>query len=165
MEPFPPLFCGFLYKTLLSSTESKMSVLYRRQCGTLVGAPPSKHNTGTSFLEWPRILKVTSGYSSPVSPATPGFCSNLFPFLVILFKCILLFAYIKKEKNGAESGVCKSLVIPVAEQQQEVMESRINNNGNKGVKAHGRAFITKMWGCRRKDGCCVSLSPALGGSG
>lgn len=69
----------------------------------------------------------------------------------------------KKEKNDDESGVYKSLVIPVAEQQQEVMESRINHNGNKEVKAHGRAFITKMWGCGRKDGCWCQPELCPGG--
>lgn len=96
--------CGFLYKTLLYSTESKMSILYRRQCGMLVGAPRSKHNTGASFLEWSGILKVNSGCSSPVSPATPGFCSNLLPFLVILFKCILLYGYIKRRRMVMNLG-------------------------------------------------------------
>lgn len=104
VEPFPLLLCGFLYKNLLCFTESKMSVLYRRQCGTLVGAPPFKHNTGTSFLEWPRILKFNSGCSSPVSLATSGFCSNLLQFLVIIFKYILLYAYIKRRKMVMNLG-------------------------------------------------------------
>lgn len=103
VEPFPLLLCGFLYKTLLCFTENKMSVLYRRQCGTLFGAPPFKHSTGASFLEWPRILEFNSGCSSPVSPATSGFFSNL-QFLVIIFKYILLYAYIKRRKMVMNLG-------------------------------------------------------------